>query len=396
MNNIRRYILLALIVLIFLCLTGCWSSQEIEEQNIYVGLAIDVGETSEEEQEMTKKEEYYPKKNLITLTIQTLQTGGGGTQQKGSPKSKKYLNTEETGDSIFQLMRQYSLRFDRPIIGHHLKVIIISSELALKTNVEKLLKFIFRDNDIRPSTLVLISNGKASKALISKKPEVVPAFYLKGIVDNQFRNNKILPPMILNKLNGIMNSGSSFLLQNVISAKGEVEFAGAGIIKGKTNKLIGMLNEHDVESLSWISGKIKGGLLKTYDKSGEVLTYEIGSVKTKIKSKLQGNDISFHVSITSEGRLIENWNTSEDPTKNEFLKEAEDDFEHELKVMVYKIIHKLQEIYHVDVAGFGNELRIEHPMVWKKVKKDWDKTFSQSEITYDVDLKITDYGSSTK
>jgi len=277
-----------------------------------------------------------------------------------------------------------------------LKVVVISSELAREINLEKQLKFIFRDNDIRPSCVVLISKEKASKTLISNKPEVVPSFYLRGIVDNQFRNNKILQPMTLSKLNGIMNSGSSFILQNVISTKGEVEFAGAGIIKGKLNKLIGTLNEHDVEALSWITGKSKGGVLKTYDKSGEVLTYEIKSVNTKIKSKVQGNDISFHVSITSEGRLIENWNTSEVPSDNKYLKESEDDFEQELKEMVYKIIHKLQEVYHVDVAGFGNELRIEHPMVWKKVKKDWDKTFSHSEITYDVDLKITDYGSSTK
>jgi len=102
MNNIRRNILFALPILLLLCLTGCWSSQEIEEQNVYVGLALDVGEPSETELELAKKEENYPKKNFITLTIQTLQTGGGGSQQKGSPRSKKYLNTEETGDSVFQ------------------------------------------------------------------------------------------------------------------------------------------------------------------------------------------------------------------------------------------------------------------------------------------------------
>jgi spore germination protein len=53
----------------------------------------------------------------------------------------------------------------------------------------------------------------------------------------------------------------------------------------------------------------------------------------------------------------------------------------------------MQQNYKVDVAGFGNELRIEHPSVWKKVKADWDQTFSEVPITYSVDLTITEYGS---
>lgn len=398
MNSMKRYFLFALSVLLLLCLTGCWSNKEIEDLSVNIGLALDVGEESELEQELAEEGDSYPKKDLITVTIQTVPVlKGKKEQQMGTSKSSSmYLNTEETGDSIFQLYRQYSLRRYRPIIGHHLKVIVISSELSRKMDLDKLLKFILRDNDIRPSCLVLISNGKASEALNSSQSGDIPSFHLRSMVENQFRNNKILAPMILTKLDGIMNSGSSFVLQNLVSAKGEIEFAGVGIIKGKINKWIGTLNEHEVEGLTWIKGEIKGGVIKAYDKSGEVLAYEIKSAKTKIKSKVQGNDISFHVSIQSEGRLIENWDTEQVPTDNEFLKEAEGYFEQELKDTLHKTVHKLQEDYHVDVAGFGNRLRIEHPKVWKKVKKEWDETFSQSDITYDVDLRITDYGSSSK
>lgn len=394
----KRYILCSLHILLVLCLTGCWSSKQIEEQSLYVGLALDVAEESEVEQELAKQGDQYPKKNLITSTIQIipLQKSQQSQAKGGGSESTMYLNTQETGDSIFQLMRQYSLRRDRPIIGHHLKVIVISSELLRRMDLEMLLKFILRDNDIRPSCLVLVSKGKASETLISSQAGEIPALHLKGLVDNQFRNNKILPPMILTKLDGIMNSGASFLLQNVIAAKQEVEFAGAAIIKGKTNKWIGLLNEQDVEALSWITGKLKGGVIKTYDKKGEVLTYEIKSVHTKVKSKVQGEDISFHVSIESDGRLIENWNTSQVPTDDKFLKEAENDFEQELKESVHKLIYQMQEVHHVDIAGFSTQIRIQHPKVWKKVEKQWDETFSQSEITYDVKLNITDYGSSTK
>ncbi|MED3872844.1 Ger(x)C family spore germination C-terminal domain-containing protein, partial [Priestia megaterium] len=50
--------------------------------------------------------------------------------------------------------------------------------------------------------------------------------------------------------------------------------------------------------------------------------------------------------------------------------------------------------YKVDVAGFGNRLRIKHPRVWRRVKENWDQTFSEVPINYDVKLTIKDYGTS--
>ncbi|MDQ0087752.1 spore germination protein [Paenibacillus anaericanus] len=397
MNSRNRLILIVLPFLLILYLTGCWSSKEIDTLGVYVGLALDIGKEPELEQELTEKGADYPKKNLVTSTIQIIPVQKGkDSQQKGKSTSSMYSNSTETGDSGFQLLRQHALSEHRSIIGHHLKVIVISSELSQKIDTEKLLRFILRDNEIRPSCIVLMSTGKASETLITNQPGDIPAFHLKSLIENQNRSNRILPEITLTKLDGIMNSGASFILQNVISAKGQVEFAGAGVIKGKTNKWIGTLNEQEVEALSWIKGKIKGGLIKTYDKTGEVLAYEIKSVNTKIKSNVEGDDISFHVSIKSEGRLMENWNTSKDPTDTEYLKETEQYFEDELKDMIYKVVHKMQEEYRVDVAGFRDRLRIQHPRVWKKVKEDWDETFSKSEITYDVNLNITDYGSSAK
>lgn len=105
-----------------------------------------------------------------------------------------------------------------------------------------------------------------------------------------------------------MRSGSSFLLQNVISIKGETKFAGAAVIKGKTKKLMGFLNEQELEGVVWINGKRNGGVVKTFDKeSKKLIIYEIKSIKSKIIPHVNGNNISFDVNIESEGRLSENW-----------------------------------------------------------------------------------------
>ncbi|MNZ82904.1 Spore germination protein B3 precursor [compost metagenome] len=150
-----------------------------------------------------------------------------------------------------------------------------------------------------------------------------------------------------------------------------------------------------MESISWIQGTGKGGTIKSYDWRNQPITYEIKSMKSKIKSKVRGDKISFHVSIESEGRLIENWDTEENPSQVPYLEAAEKIFEKRLTTMLEHLMHKMQEKYKVEVAGFGEHLRIHDHHTWKKVKDNWDDVFSQVPVTFDINLMITDYGAST-
>jgi spore germination protein len=387
--------LVLLSVFLPLFLTGCWSSNEIEDLSVVSGLALDKGKESSFEKELNEKVGGYSKKDLITSTYQIVIPQAKGSDNGQGSQQKSYLNISETGDSTIQEVREISLRRSGPVIGHHLKVIVINEELARTHNLQQLLDFPLRDNDFRPSCLVFISNGQASDTLESKEKGEIPAYRLIGIADNEYRTTRILPPMSLAKLTGKMKSGSSFLLQNVISANGEVKFAGAAVIKGKTKKLVGFLNEEETDGLTWITGKGKGGLVKAFDEeTNQLIMYEVKSMKSKLTPHVDGNNITFDVKIESKGRISENWVVSGKPFENEFLKKAEKVAEEEVNHLVNKVLEKMQEDYQADVAGFGNRLRIKHPKTWEKVKKDWDETFSEIPITFNVDLTITDYGTS--
>ncbi|MEN1936825.1 Ger(x)C family spore germination protein [Paenibacillus sp. 102] len=392
-NNIRLLFVVSS-VLLLLALTGCWSSHEIEELGFAVGLAIDKGKETNVEREIEEQGGGYQKKNLVTSTYQLvtpqLASGGG---KGGISQQKPYTNISETGDSLHQSIREVALRRQRPIIFHHTKVIVVSENLARTYSLKQLLDIYIRDNEIRPNCLVLISKGRASETLKSKEKGEIPAFLLLGIADNQYRSSRILPPMPLAKLSGKIKSGDSFLLPNVISVNGEVKFAGAAVIKGKTKKLRGFLNENEVEGLTWLTGKGKSGLVKSFDaKTGKPIMYEVKSMKSKIQPHVKGDNISFDVDIQSEGRISENWVTSGKPFENKFLKSVEKAAKQEVNRLVKRTLKKIQKEYHTDVAGFGNRLKIEYPKVWKKVEKDWDKTFSKVPIKYSIKLTIQDYG----
>ncbi|MDO7908061.1 Ger(x)C family spore germination protein [Paenibacillus sp. JX-17] len=396
----RRVILAWGAAAILLLQTGCWSSKEIENLSVYVGVGLDVAERNEFEQSIDAQGGHYPKKNLVTATVQIVPGSGGSTKKESgssAPSGQTFLNEQLTGDSLFQIFRQFAVRRSRPLIGHHLKVIVVSDQLARKYGMDQLLDFILRDNDIRPSTLIVVSHGKANQTLSSKDPSEVPAFYLRGLMQNSYRTNKILKPMSLAKLDAKMQSNSSFMLQNVLTSDSEHKLSGAGVFNGKTKKLIGTLNQTDLEGISWITGTARAGPLKTYDpRTGQTIVYEIHSSESKIIPTIRNGEVSFHVKMKTGGQFMEDWSIADNKPTEKNMKHLQQWFEEEADKQINEVIQKLQKEIRADVVGFGDQVRIKYPRQWKKLKDNWDETFAEARITYDFKLNLEGYGSITE
>ncbi|MCY7849125.1 Ger(x)C family spore germination protein [Bacillus haynesii] len=385
--------------IMILFLTGCWSSHEIEEIGLTFAMGFDKGRETALEKKFNKIGGDYPKKNRITLTYQYVNPSAAGAQISGGSSSQKpYINIYETGDSFQQIGSEVSLRQDRPIFSSHLKVIVIAADLLRTYSLKELLDQSLRDNEIRLSTLVLITRGRASDTLELKDGAgKIPAFHLSRIVHNDFKAKKILPPVTLAKLPGMMKGGTSYLLQNIIGVNGEIKYAGAVAINGKTNKLLGFLDEKDLDGIMWIKGQGVGGTVKNYDPKTKKLTaMAVDHLKSEIKPVVKGNRLSFKVNIESEAHLAENWNTTGAAIDKNYLKRKEANASQTVKQLVEQITEKMQKEYKADLAGFGDEVRIQYPSLWRKLKKNWDEVFTEIPIQYDVNITIEEFGSQSR
>ncbi|WP_339317747.1 Ger(x)C family spore germination protein [Paenibacillus sp. FSL R10-2734] len=396
MKKWRMWIVLSVICTL---LSGCWSSTPIEELDMEVGVALDRADESGGEEVAKPEGGNHKKLERIISTYQfTIPQGSGGAVMKSAGNSssiKNYYNMSETSDSIFEAIRQLSLRTRRTPIGHHLKVIVISEELARSNNLTKLIDFFTRDNDIRPSVMLFVSKGKASDVLENALPGQTPSFVLEGIFNNRDRNMGIWEPVSLAKVVGLLQGKRSFLLQNVIAFNKATKLAGAGVIKGSTGKLVGFLDESELEGMAWLTGKGIGGVLKTYDPdTNNLITYEVKSMHSKIKANVNDGQISFDVKIKSTGRYAEVF--AEEPKKlhDGIVKKDNALLQKRVVEMVQTTVKKMQKELHTEAAGFGTSLHNQHPAVWRSVKDNWDETFSQIPITYEVSLNIEEYGAS--
>ncbi|MFB5763179.1 Ger(x)C family spore germination protein [Paenibacillus medicaginis] len=378
-------------------LTGCWSSSPIEDRNLEVGIALDTGTQSREEKRLQKRGGGYPKQELIRRTVQfELPEAHGGSGSNGGPsQAKNFYNLVETGDSMMEITRETYLQTNSPA-GFHLKTIVISSSLLSRISMYELLDYFLRDNDIRLSLKVMISTGTASDVLKKTTvPGQVPALALKELFDNRKRNSRMAKPLPLAKIIGPLKSNKSFILPNVITTDHEIKVAGAGVIKGKTQKYAGFLSETEVEGLQWIKGDIAGGIVKEADpQSGKIIEYEIKSAKSKIQAIMDGDDISFHVHMTSNGRIAESFKPAKNLSNNRLMAQEKKWVEEKVNELAQNAAARMREL-RVDVGGFGEALRIQHPEVWKKVKNDWDNAFVNIPVTYSTKIQIEDYGAAT-
>ncbi|WP_240764932.1 Ger(x)C family spore germination protein [Paenibacillus dendritiformis] len=386
----------AMIALLLLA-PGCWSAREIEDLGIAVGTAVDIGEKTELQRSLEEEGGNYSKKNVLTMTYQVVEPGGTAGAGKGQPGSqKKYRNISVTGDSLYELTREISLSRARPIFGQHHKVIVISDKLARTYSLRQLLDFFMREQEFRPSCRLFISKGEARKTLELKDTTEFPAMRLTGISDNQYRNSRLLPPMPLTKALHEINASSSFLLQNLITAEGEVKLAGAAVIYGKTGKLIGFLDEEEMEAVNWVTGDIKGGVVKSrHERTGDVVVYEITSVKSEIRSRIENGRIAFDIRIESEGRLGEQWSSENDNFESRNLQQVEADAAKQVEARIAKMLHKVQKEYRADVLLLGDYVRIHYPRMWTKWKKDWDDIFADAEIRCYLTLKVKEFGTTS-
>ncbi|WP_026582443.1 Ger(x)C family spore germination protein [Bacillus sp. J33] len=391
MKRFKTLSLAALMALSVLVMNGCWSSKEIEELGLIIGTALDL----EEEGDFGDHEKGDQDLFRITNQLVTAETTDSGTQEGTSRRSQSYKNISETGEAILPAVRKMTLRIDKRAFGVHSKVIVIGEDLARNYNPEQVLDFFQREQEMRPSALIVVAKESARKTLETDEPTVIPAIQIVEMIRDQDRTTKIMEPMSITKLEAQLSSGISFLLQSVLPEKGERKLSGAALIDGKTKMLRGFFNDEDITGVNWITGKGKGGLVSTfYEENGQPVIYDILKMDSKIKPRVDGSRITFEVNIKSEGRIGEHWDVSANTFDNKFLQKAEKAAEKEVEKLVKNVLAKAQEEYKMDVFGFGNRLRIEHPKVWKKVKEDWDQTFSEVPVNVTVELTIKEFGTS--
>jgi spore germination protein KC len=387
---VKKMSFLLFVCLCMFLLTGCWSSRELSELMIVTGMGIDKDPESE---------------NYV-VTLQVINPGEIASQTK--TERLEVTSYQTTGKTLYEVMRRISTEVPRKMYLSHIQLIIFGEELA-REGIGKSLDFISRNHEFRTDFFMLVSkSGKAEDILNVLTPtESSPSVSLYSAIDVA---EKIWAPTkgvpLDELLRGILSDGKHPVLTGVevtgdkekgseVKGLQQIKPAAVTNITGfaafKKDKLVGWLNEKESKGYNYIIDNVETTVGPIECDGGGIVAIEVSKAKSNIKASVRNGKPSITIETNIEADIGE-VKCNIDLTKEESIHMLENSAEHQVQQLMEKSVKKAKGKLNSDIFGFGEAIHRQQPDAWKKLKKNWDETFQDLEVSYNVDYEIRRLG----
>lgn len=369
-----KKIALVLVLMLSVLQTGCWNAREIDELGFVLSIALDKTSSGFKVTAQMASPETYSKTPSGTVTTQ---------------KPKPFWVVTSNGKTIFEAVRNMASVSSRRIFWSHIKVIIISEQLA-RGNTLEIFDFFVRNPELRLRTLIAVTPEEASK-LIDVVPimEKDPAQYLEKIIKNEKLTGKSYSIMLKDFMEDYLDPSVGPVTSRIIFDKSKSEpvlkTSGAYVFDG--NKLSATLSEKDTRGLLWIKNKMDDSIMVVncpYD--NDPVTLEIKNAKSSIKSYMEKDVPHFIINVKADAIITEQSCLTDFNDKQKL---------HELEIALGTAISKdiqstttMAKNMQVDFPGLSRTLHKQHKEQWHQISSKWDKLFRNSEVAVDVKVKI--------
>ncbi len=404
----RKSTLILICLLLPIFITACFDSHEIGDYAYITALGVEKGIS-----------------DTLRITFQIpkfgqasqagSESGGGGGKDSGQMEIITLDSSSlQSAISIVNTNISKNLNF------MHLKAIVISEDLAQSGNMKEFIAPIVRYRQIRRTTCIIVSKGKAEEFVAAIKPysgelvtrtveELIENSSFSGffpkVTLNDFYDGMKAPYHGLlciygavNKEDMLKSEGASFEGESDIPGdyyagdiprKGgqEVELFGSSVFDGDT--MVGKLTGFETQMLLLVRGELKRAPFSItdpeipetmvpievteFDKTEISVDLNEGKPKIRVKLKLEGNIASIQSGINYEA-----------PEKKKIIEEAVEKY---LVEGIKRTFKKCKE-FKTDVFNFGTTAVLQFWTIPEWENYNWLGKFEESELNAEVDFTI--------
>ncbi len=346
-----------LIAIIFL-VSGCYDYRELNNLGIVAGVALDY-----------KDDNYY-----VTLEI------FNDKKESDSSANEKSYTVNGNGKNVAQAFANTNLKLDRQAYYAHLKIVIISEDIA-KNHLEDITDYFIRDQAIRDEFYLLVAMDSEAKDVLDSSTKVYPLTtnrIVSMLENDKFNKNISNTVPFGNVVNKILTKGVDAILTTIYKTSNDnIKFGGLAIFK--KFKMVDYLTNQESVTFNLLDSKAKNAEYTQYCNNSKnnftVSIYDSASEITYKKEKIQ-------VNLKLQGDITQN-NCNYDLRNYKVEKKLEEEFAKTIKKQIENLITKTQES-DSDILGFNSAY-------YKKEKKyfsDWRNL----DYTVNIDLKINKKG----
>lgn len=405
MNKYWRMLILrklTIIAISIIFLSGCWDSQNLEDQSFVIGIGVDKGQD-----------------NMIKITY-IMPNPEYGTQAQGgsSSTSNKEVITME-GNDLISIKDRMNTVVAKKISYNQLQFIAVSEELASDNDFIRMMYDTTKDVEIRRDVKLLVTKQSAQEFLEKTHPKLearVHKYYnlmIKGAGDTgliplqsqlleYLRVTESKSDLFLAIYSGLPEETSNDNEKNNVIA-GDTSFEGhtnaiqfAGSALFREGKMIGKINGEETRIAQLLNNTIPSvsaldSFPDPFDKNGQITVKVTKSKKNDIKMNLKEEKPIINVTVSMDLEVLT------DHALTDYSKKANRDH---LKKELDKTIQK-------EIIDFINKTQTEFkaaPFAWslfarkefKTLKAYEDFQFAEKypdmEIQLKVKTKVENYG----
>ncbi|MCZ8522605.1 MULTISPECIES: Ger(x)C family spore germination protein [Paenibacillus] len=367
--------------------TGCWNRRELNELAIASSMGFDVV------------------KGGVTITVQVIDPGEISNKAGGGSAGRAPVTLYDAHeDTVFQAIRSITTKSPRKIYLSHLRIVVISEELARK-GIRNIIDFLSRDHELRRDFYILIARGKASDVLNTLTTiEKIPAnkmFNSVKVAEESWGPvlgtnledliGKLVRPGIAPLVPGIRiigNKEQGSKKSNVerIASPARLNIGGLAIFH--KDKLLGWLNEKEGVGANFILNKMKSTVVAASCPGGTgKLGAEVIRSESSMKASNQGDNPLIVIEVRSEANVAD-VECSLDLTKKETIKELETSLNDEIRGMIDGAIRAAQKKFKSDAFGFGDTIRRKKPELWARLEDQWNEIYPTVPYEIRVETKL--------
>ncbi|QSO46013.1 Ger(x)C family spore germination protein [Alicyclobacillus mengziensis] len=377
--------------------TGCWDRVEIEQRATVLGLAVDVPEESgtQEPLDVTHPPGQSHIKPKVELTAHIavpgrIPLGPGGSGGGGGEQGNKAIWTiQARGEDMAEALTNMQQQVAERIFLGHLRMIIVSEAYA-RQGIETLNDYFRRNSEIRRSTWLVVSKGRASDIMALTPPlERVPTLYLLATMDRAKDSGK-LPNIFVGRFWTLVSSDGQEGYLPYVTVKQEQNLKIDGLAYFQKDIMVGTTTPFQIMALMQVLGENPAGYSVPYTIPGGTVVISafrrLSRIHTSIENGIPTARVSMHVDATiteSDSSRI----NLQDPTVIDTLQNV---INKNVETSCLQLIQETQK-NKADIFGFGENFRAKHPRFWQsriKNKAGWEEVYPSLKVQIKVSSRI--------
>lgn len=386
----KKWISCLLIICACIVTAGCWDMRELQDRNFVLAVAIDKADEVKEVE--TFVQPHGTKRYRVSLQI--LKFASGGEQRE---ETNTFIKSN-TGESIFEMIRDMLGQSSKSLWFEHIQVIVISDAVLKEVGLSEILDFFKRDAEMRSRIKIYVTSGKAQSIIEFTPPSKEPGgVYLANIIRLHNKNIHVAGARTdLGYTIQYFDNKRNVLLPRIEMADKVVKLGGSAVFK--KDKFIGYADEYAVAGMKIMLGTEKSAVV-TIDSPrtpGHQVIFELFRHDTRLTPHVEKGVIYYTADITMYGNIGElqgdiSLNDTLDP---EYLRILEVAFAEEIKRNIYYAEKVFRKDLKVDpVSSFAATLKVHEPNTWEQVEDQWDELYPTIPLYVSVNVSIRNIGS---